>query len=66
MHSNFLHYQGKYVGSSQQNNVSEAEVTGNYAYRLIWLFDRQSVRQSSEIFSCLLVHTVTQNLQSAL
>ena len=52
--------------SSQQNNVSEAEVTGNDAHRLIWLFDRQIVRQSSEIFSCLRVHTLMQNSQGAL
>ena len=47
-------------------NVSEAKVTGNYAHRLIWLFDRQGVRQSSETFSSLRVHTLMHNLQSAL
>lgn len=36
--------------SSQQNNFCEAEVTGNYDYGLILLFDRQIVRKSSEIF----------------
>ena len=34
----------------------QAEVTRNYAYHLILLFDRQSVRKSSEIFSCLCVY----------